>query len=73
MIRTRPLASILLTSNRCQRRIQNRRQQAAAIGLGSGEQSFELVAKGQEGVNFGDDAELLGEGWAWRIHLDFFV
>ena len=32
-------------------------------GLGGSENGFELVAKGHQLIDFGDDAVLFGEGW----------
>ena len=42
--------------------MQHGLQQAAAVGLGSGELGFELVAQGHQCVHLDDDAVLLGEG-----------
>ena len=48
--------------------MQNGFEEAAAFGLGGGELRFQPVAEGQQFVDFGDDAELLFEGWEGDRH-----
>ena len=48
-----------------QRFVQQGFKKAGAGGSGSGEAGFQLIAESHQGVDFGHDAVLFGEGGEW--------